>query len=59
LRRPRGRKNCTLTPDFALFGWSDAVKYIDHNDELEAASQRARKKLPELRSVIQRGLAPG
>jgi uncharacterized protein YegJ (DUF2314 family) len=43
----------------ALFGWSDAVKSVAHDDELEAASRRAREKLPALRDVIQRGLAPG
>lgn len=50
------RQNAAVS---ALFGWSDAVKYIDHNAELEAASLRAREKLPALRKVVQRGLAPG
>lgn len=43
----------------ALFGRTDWVKQVTHDDELEAASQRARKKLPALRAVIQRGLRPG
>jgi uncharacterized protein YegJ (DUF2314 family) len=50
------RQNAAVS---ALFGWSDAVKYIDHNAELEAASQRARQKLPALRSIVERGLKPG
>lgn len=43
----------------AMFGWSDAVMRVRHDDALEAASQSAREKLPMLRAAIQRGLAPG
>jgi len=50
------RQNAAIS---AVFGWSDSVKAIEHDDELEAASQRARTKLPELRKTVQRGLAPG
>lgn len=42
-----------------VFGRTDTVKYIAHDDELEAASQRAREQLPALRNVVQRGLKPG
>lgn len=40
----------------SVFGWSDAIKQVAHDDELQAASDRARQKLPALRAVIQRGL---
>jgi uncharacterized protein YegJ (DUF2314 family) len=51
------RQNAAIS---ALFGWNDAVKYIDHDDNaLEAASQHAREKLPALRKMFQRGLKPG
>lgn len=42
-----------------LFGWQDSIKSVKHNDELLAASQRAREQLPTLRVVFQKGLAPG
>ena len=43
----------------ALFGWEDAVKRIRHDDELDAASQRARARLPALRKAFSDGLEPG
>lgn len=43
----------------SLYGWEDAIKRIRHDDELEAASRRARAKLPTLRAAFAAGLAPG
>jgi len=43
----------------ALFGWEDSVKFIKHDGELKAASQRARAKLPDLRKAFTAGLRPG
>jgi uncharacterized protein YegJ (DUF2314 family) len=43
----------------AAFGWEDEVVRVQHNRELEQASQQARAKLPELRAEFQKGLAPG
>ena len=42
-----------------LFGWEDAISYVKHNEEIEAASARARKKLNGLRRDFNNGLAPG
>ncbi len=42
-----------------LFGWHDEIKNIHHDEELLAASQRAKDKLPELQAAFQKGLAPG
>jgi uncharacterized protein YegJ (DUF2314 family) len=43
----------------SLFGWEDAIKRIRHDDELDAASKRARAKLPALRKAFAEGLSPG
>lgn len=43
----------------AMFGWSDAVKRIDHDAELLAASEKARAALPSLRAEFAQGLEPG
>ena len=43
----------------SLFGWEDAIKRIKHDAELEAASKRARARLPELRKAFAKGLEPG
>lgn len=43
----------------AMFGWSDAVKSIDHDAELLAASEKARAALPALRAEFAKGLDPG
>jgi uncharacterized protein YegJ (DUF2314 family) len=43
----------------ALFGWEDSIKRIRHDGELEAASKRARARLPSLRKAFSKGLEPG
>lgn len=43
----------------AAFGWEDSAKHIDHNEDVEAASHRARQKLPTLRVAFNKGLSPG
>jgi uncharacterized protein YegJ (DUF2314 family) len=43
----------------SLFGWEDAIKRIQHNEELTVASKQARAKLPALRKAFTEGLAPG
>jgi uncharacterized protein YegJ (DUF2314 family) len=44
----------------ALFGGSDSVKYISHDDEdLQRASAAARKKLATMEADFARGLTPG
>ena len=43
----------------AAFGWEDSVTPVQHDEELLAASQRARAKLPALRAEFENGLAPG
>lgn len=43
----------------SLFGAEDSVSYINHNDELLAASKKAKEKLPALRSIFNAGLQPG
>ncbi len=39
-----------------LFGSEDEVTHVSHNDEIMAASQRAKEKLPELRALFNEGL---
>lgn len=43
----------------AFFGWEDSYNSVEHDEELLAASRRAREKLPALRSDFANGLAPG
>lgn len=43
----------------SLYGWEDAIKRIEHSDDLVAASNRARAKLPALRAAFAAGLQPG
>jgi len=43
----------------ALYGTQDAVKYVSHSDQLEAASRAAVAKLPQMRDRFRRGLKPG
>lgn len=43
----------------SLFGWEDKISYVDHNYVIEAASQRAKKKLNGLRDDFNNGLDPG
>jgi len=42
-----------------LLGWGDSISYIKHNEEILKASERARKKLPEIKKKIKAGLEPG
>jgi uncharacterized protein YegJ (DUF2314 family) len=42
-----------------FFGWEDSITPVRHDEELEAASQQARKQLPRLRTALNKGLAPG
>ncbi len=43
-----------------IFGFKDEVQFIDHdNSELQAASDRAREKLPALRKKFNEGLGVG
>lgn len=43
----------------SLFGAEDQVIYIQHTAALEAASADAKSRLPELRTLFNKGLAPG
>lgn len=43
----------------SLFGSEDSIVHIKHDEEILAASQRAKKKLPELRRAFVAGLEPG
>lgn len=43
----------------SVFGFVDEVTRFKHNAELEAASERARKKLPDLERTFNKGLEPG
>ena len=42
-----------------LWGFEDNVAYIKHNEMILAASKKAKAKLPELRKMFLKGLAPG
>lgn len=42
-----------------LFGAKDSLIATKHTEELLAASQRAKDKLPQLRTIFQAGLKPG
>ena len=42
-----------------LFGSEDGVARVKHTDELKAASEAARAKLPALRAAFNKGLQPG
>jgi uncharacterized protein YegJ (DUF2314 family) len=42
-----------------LFGAEDSVAYINHDEELLKASQRAKQQFPELKAQFNQGLAPG
>jgi len=39
-----------------VFGIDDEITHVSHNDEITAASQRAKEKLPELRALFNEGL---
>jgi uncharacterized protein YegJ (DUF2314 family) len=43
----------------SAFGSEDSLVHVDHDEELEAASSRARLKLPGLRADFSKGLRPG
>lgn len=43
----------------ATFGWKDSLSRIQHDETILAASEKARERLPELRSAFNAGLAPG
>jgi uncharacterized protein YegJ (DUF2314 family) len=43
----------------SIFGWRDEIKRIEHNDELKAARDVARARLPQLRRDFEAGLDPG
>jgi len=43
----------------SFFGWEDHVTYIKHDDELLAASNRAKQQLPALQKAFAAGLRPG
>jgi uncharacterized protein YegJ (DUF2314 family) len=43
----------------SLFGWTDEIVYIKHNQLILAASEKARKKLDGLRDDFNNGLNPG
>lgn len=43
----------------ATFGWEDSLSHITHDEELLAASERARERLPELRDAFNEGYDPG
>jgi len=39
-----------------LFGSEDEITHVDHNDKILAASERAKKKLPRLQALFNKGL---
>lgn len=43
----------------ALFGWEDNFSLVEHNEEILAASQRAKAKLDGFRKEFEKGLPPG
>ena len=43
----------------SFFGWEDHVTYIKHDDELRAASARAKQQLPALQKAFSAGFQPG
>lgn len=43
----------------SLFGAHDSISRIGHNEEVLAASRKAREKLPELQKAFNSGLEPG
>jgi len=42
-----------------MFGTEESVSRVKHNEELLAASKRAKEKLPQLQAAFQKGLQPG
>ena len=43
----------------SFFGAADTISHVEHSAELEAASARAKAKLPEQQKAFAAGLAPG
>jgi uncharacterized protein YegJ (DUF2314 family) len=43
----------------SLFGWEDETSAVKHDEELLAASKRAKSQLPALLKAFSKGLAPG
>lgn len=43
----------------SFFGAEDSISYIDHSDELMAASAKAKARLPEQQKAFAAGLEPG
>jgi len=43
----------------SLFGWEDRASAVTHDEQLLAASRRARAQLPVLRQLFAEGLRPG
>lgn len=42
-----------------IFGVNDQIEYINHDERILQASQRAKDKLPELKDTFNKGLEPG
>ena len=43
----------------SFFGWEDSIAYVQHDQELLAASARAKQQLPALQKAFAAGLPPG
>lgn len=43
----------------SFFGWQDSIRFIKHDQELLAASVKAKQDLPKLKQAFARGLSPG
>jgi uncharacterized protein YegJ (DUF2314 family) len=53
---PQEEQNVLIT---TLFGSADSLAYAQHDEELLKASENARKRLPELKQLFNKGLDPG
>lgn len=42
-----------------VFGATDQIEYIKHDERILQASQRAKEKLPDLKNMFDKGLEPG
>ncbi len=42
-----------------LWGSEDSISYVKHNDEILAASKKAKEKIPAIQEAFSKGLAPG
>jgi hypothetical protein len=43
----------------SIFGWKDDLSYVNHNEQIQGASNNAKSKLPLLKKDFNIGLAPG